>query len=134
MIALTLLALIGKTPIVETAPTPGKFNPMFGIILLQCLIMAHLSISMQVDHITKSKNSPFRSRLMLLQVLGVIVIYSMHLFDLYSFTKDVGSNAIITMLALQLIFQTHYFLNIIVEISTALDIKILFVMREYPPD
>lgn len=71
---------------------------------------------------------------MLLQVLGVIVIYSMHLFDLYSFTKDVGSNAIITMLALQLIFQTHYFLNIIVEISTALDIKILFVMREYPPD
>ena len=39
--------------------------------------MAHLTISLQVNHVSKSQYSPFKSRLMLLQLAGVFFIYLM---------------------------------------------------------
>ena len=66
MVALTLLVLMGKEPILNYNPLSAELSPLFYLILLQCLLMAHITISMQVNHITKSSYSPFKSRLMLL--------------------------------------------------------------------
>lgn len=132
MVALTLLAMMGKEPIVAYPPAPGQYSPLFYLILLQCLLMAHLSISMQVAHVTKSKYSPFKSRLMLLQLIAVFFIYLVHFFGLRSFTKEVYSDAIITLFSLQLVFQTHYVLKIVKEVSYALQIRVFCVKEEFP--
>lgn len=126
MVALTLLALMGKEPIIDY-PDPGSYSPLFYLILLQCLVMAHLTISLQVNHITKSKYSPFKSRLMLLQLSAVFLIYILHLFDISAFTKAVFSDTILVLFSLQLVFQTHFVLKVIKEVSYALEIRVFCV-------
>lgn len=66
--------------------------------------MAHLTISMQVNHITKTQYSPFKSRLMIYQLISVFFIYLMHFFGLHSFTKEFYSDAIIVLFVEQVIF------------------------------
>ena len=45
-------------------------------------MMAHITIGMQVSHVTKSSYSPFKSRLMLMQLIAIFLVYLMHLFAL----------------------------------------------------
>ena len=132
LVSLSLLAMMGDEPIIDYPSGRGQASPLFFLIFLQSLLMAHLTISMQVNHVTKSQYSPFRSRLMLFQLAAVFFIYVMHLIIPKSFTKAAFSDTIITLFVIQVIFQAHYVLKIIREISIALEVRVLCVKPKYP--
>ena len=67
-------------------------------------------------------------------MICVFFIYLIHFFGLNSFTKEVYSDAIIVLFVKQLIFQTHYVLKIVKEVSYALHIRIFCVKNEFPGD
>lgn len=131
MVALTLLAIMGKEPLIDYPPVEG-FSPLFYLILLQCLLMAHLTISLQVAHITKTHYSPFKSRLMLLQLAAVFFIYLLHLIGLNTFTKQFYTDSILVLFSLQLLFQTHFVLKVFKEVACALEIRVFCVKQHYP--
>lgn len=127
MVALTLLVLMGKNPIINYDSINSKGAPLFFLIFLQCLLMAHITIGMQVNHITKTKYSPFKSRLMLLQLISVFFIYLIHLFGLNSFGTKFYRDCIYTLFSFQAIFQFHYVLKVVKEVSYALKIRVFCV-------
>ena len=65
MVALSLLAFMGKEPLVDYPPEGGD-SAIFFLILTQCFLMSHLTISLMVCHVTRSHFSPFKSRIMIM--------------------------------------------------------------------
>lgn len=55
-------------------------SPLFYLIMLECFVFAHMTISIQVAHVSQSKYSPFYSRLMLLQLITFFFVWFFHLF------------------------------------------------------
>ena len=104
MIALSLLVMMGQEPIINYTPPNMENSPLFYLIFLQCLVMAHVTIGMQVNHITKTKYSPFQSRLMLFQLISVFFVYLTHLFAMNKFTYKFYKDAIYTLFSFQLFF------------------------------
>jgi hypothetical protein len=76
MIIIGSLLVIGIHPIISTPSIPGQLNPVFCLILVQAFLMQHLTFILQVCHVTKSKYSPFKSKLMLFELLAVPIIYA----------------------------------------------------------
>ena len=102
----------------------GKMR-MFDIMILQSFIMAHLTICIQVNHVTKSKYSPWNNLVNFFVLGSTTVIYGMNLYYQKSFSYSrTHSLAIVIVTS---ICQWHYILNIIHEISSALEIRILCV-------
>lgn len=133
MIALTLLVLMGREPIINYTSPNSKMNPLFYLIFLQCLLMAHMTIGIQINHITKTKYSPFKSRLMLLQLILVFFIYLTHLFAMNKFATKFFTDVILTLFSFQIIFSTHFVLKTIKEVSYALKIRV-FCVKDVEPD
>lgn len=127
MIALTMLLLMGNQPILNYTSPNQKMSPLFYLILVQCLLMAHLTISMQVNHITKTVYSPFRSRLMLVQLTIVFLIYFIHLCAIDKFNFDFFKDVIWTIFMIQVALQLHYLIMIVKEVSDALGIRVFCV-------
>lgn len=46
MVALTMLVLMGSEPILNYTSPNAQMNPLFYLIFLQCLVMAHVTIGM----------------------------------------------------------------------------------------
>ena len=75
MIMLTVLVMMGKEPIVNNPVKDGNLNPLFILILLQGLLMQHLTFCLQVNHVTKTQYSPFKNRVYIMLCLAVVAIY-----------------------------------------------------------
>ena len=60
-------------------------SPLFYLILTQSLLMSHITISMQVNHITKTAYTPFKCRLMYLHLIVIFFVYLLHLFAMKQF-------------------------------------------------
>lgn len=95
-------------------------------------MMAHITIGMQVSHVTKCSYSPFKSRLMLMQLIAIFLVYLMHLFALNKLGTKFYQDVILILFSLQVVFQTHYVLKIVKEVANALQIRIFCVKEHYP--
>lgn len=132
LVSLTLLAMMGEEPIIDYPAGRGQPNPLFYLILLQSLVMAHLTIQIQVNHCTKTLYSPFKSRLMLVELATVFFVYLLHLMIPKSFTKQAFTDTIIVLFVVHVVFQAHYVLKVVKEMATALGIRVLCVKPKYP--
>ena len=97
---------------------------MFDVMVLQSFIMQHMTVSIQVNHVTKYKYSPWNNKLniFLLANTGFLYAKLLSIEDYHvsnSFTKV---NLFVTVVA-----QWHYILNVIHEMSNALSIRIFCV-------
>jgi len=61
--------------IIDKAFQKGKHNLMFDVMILMGFLMQHLTCSVQVNHVSKYKYSPWNNRLMYFLILGTLVIY-----------------------------------------------------------
>ena len=129
MLILYSLITAGAEPLLMKEVAPGTFNPMFSLILLQCFLMQHMTFHVQVCHITKSKYSPFRLRLVLFNVTVSLIVYAMDSQGWGFSEQGVLNVALCINLLLLTTFlcQMHYILNIVNEISTALNIRVFRV-------
>ena len=51
---LTIFVEMGDYPIIDTPVPDGELSPLFVLILLQGLLMQHLTFCLQVNHVTKT--------------------------------------------------------------------------------
>lgn len=89
MVALTMLVFMGNEPIINNLSPNSKMSPLFFLVLLQSFLMAHITISMQVNHITRTAYTPFKCRVMYLHLIVVFFVYVLHLFAMKQFNFKV---------------------------------------------
>jgi hypothetical protein len=93
--------------------------------------MAHLTISMQVAHVTRVKYSPFKSKLMLFLLISVPVIFAVDMQsqwgDSVKAEKINVATCIYLLLTVSVVCQLHFILNVVREVADALGIRIFRV-------
>jgi len=99
MVALSLFAFMGKEPLVDYPPEEGD-SAIFFLILTQCFLMAHLTISLMVCHVTRTHFSPFKSRIMIVQLSLAFLVYILHLMAADAFTAIAFRDTIFVVLSI----------------------------------
>lgn len=115
------LTTMGNAPISSQKITDGNFNPVWMIILMQNLMLAHLLFSMSVASVSQRTFNPFRNRLFLVFNIVVIGIYIANF--ILNYTIDITLCAKILLLV-QVIAQSHYFYHVVNQMKTSLRIPI----------
>lgn len=106
------LALIGEKPIVNS-------DGAFYVIVLECLLMQHLTSDMQLSHITRRKYSPLNNKLSMFVVLCCVVIQMSEGLDILRCVKG--------LIMFSLICQSHFIYCICNEISKICKIQVFKV-------
>ena len=113
----------GKRLIDSPIDKESGHNNMFDVMLLQCFLMQHLTCSVQVNHVSKYKYSPWRNRLNLFLMLFTVIIYVRKA----AAPGFCPCSSVQLMLLVTVIAQWHFILNVVHEMSNALGIRILCV-------
>lgn len=113
----------GKRLIDSPIDKESGHNNMFDVMLLQCFLMQHLTCSVQVNHVSKYKYSPWRNRLNLFLMVFTVIVY-VRKAAAPSFCP---CSSVQFMLLVTIIAQWHYILHVVHEMSNALGIRILCV-------
>ena len=114
MIGLTTsLAFIGDKPLITQ--TDGHWCPMFYVLVLQCLVMQHMTSHMMLYHASRQDYNPLDNRLAVFISACCVAIISLE--SVIDIKKSVISLIIIT-----LICQFTYIVNIIIELCEVLNI------------
>jgi hypothetical protein len=95
----------------------------FEVMVLQCLLMQHLTCSVQVNHVSKKKYSPWKNRVNLFLMVSSIVTYFGYMADPFFYPHYYTR----FMLLVTVVAEWHYILNVIYEMANALEIRVLFV-------
>ena len=98
---------------------------MFDIMVLQSFVMAHLTICIQVNHVAKSKYSPWNNLLNIFILGCTTCVYAMSFYYKKNFSQSRALS--MGMILVTAIAQWHYILNVCYEISCALGIRIFCV-------
>ena len=117
--------------IIDSALTKFKHNIMFPIMLIECFLMSHLTISIQVNHVSKYKYSPWSNRLNIVILILLSSIYITAIIYPPNYYKVLYAVTYI-MLAVTLISEFHFILNVVPEMANALNIRILCVKEKIP--
>jgi len=95
---------------------------MFDVMVLQSFIMQHMTVSIQVNHVSKYKYSPWKNNLNIFLLGCTMMIYALSFY--YKEQWSSSRMQIQGMLLITVIAQWHYILNVVHEMSTALEIRI----------
>ena len=123
-----LLTMVGKLggnhSIIDQDVAKGRPNPLFYLVMLQNFVMSHLTIVIQIKHVTKYPYNPFKVKLNVLVLLASVatIVGSHSGFGLFKPARMVYFLVIITFVC-----SWHFILNVVHEIATALDIRIFCV-------
>jgi hypothetical protein len=91
--------------------------------------MQHLTCSVQVNHVSKKKYSPWKNRLNLFMMVTSVVTYFGYMADPFFYPSYYTR----FMLLVTVIAEWHYILNVIYEMANALGIRVLFVKQKNTP-
>mmetsp|Transcript_9729 Transcript_9729/g.14815 ORF Transcript_9729/g.14815 Transcript_9729/m.14815 type:complete len:142 (+) Transcript_9729:1058-1483(+) len=95
--------------------------------------MQHLTFSLQVNHVTKTKYNPFYSKLYLFHLAWVIIIYVINKpneFRDIDYPEVDIPMSIYLVVTITLICQAHYIFNIIIEMADACHIRVFKVKSQ----
>lgn len=126
MVATTFYLFMGNKPIIYAAHNSDEVNPIFFCVLLQCFLMQHLTCALQVNHVTKTKYSPFRNRMMIFNLVAVPTVYVVDTLSDYTVSVDM---CIYLVFTITVVCQWHFVLNVVNEMSSALNIRIFCVKK-----
>ena len=98
----------------------------FTVVIIQCLIMQHLTCSVQVNHVSKKKYSPWSNRLNIFMIVACFVTFIGYLADPFFYPEYYT----LVMLVVTVVAEWHYILNVINEMAVALGIRVFFVKNK----
>lgn len=124
---LVILASTGGMPIISTKVADGELNPLFLVMLISCFLMQHMTCLVQVHHVCKSLYSPFNSYLVWFIMLATISLIAVFKSGFEYQTYFGLTSALCVILAVEVVSQWHFILNIVYEISSTLKIPVLRV-------
>lgn len=127
MVATTFYLFIGKNPIIFAEHHSDEVNPILFCVLLQCFLMQHLTCGLQVNHVTNTKYSPFKNRMMIFNLVAVPTVYVVDTLSDYTVSVDM---CIYLVFTITVVCQWHFILNVVSEMSSALKIRIFCVKKK----
>lgn len=94
------------------------------MVLIQCFVMAHLCISMQVHHVCGTYFSPLNQRL-----YWVVVVTCLFTHAWLSIEARLSlSYMVLSLFGVVAVAQWHFILNVVSEISNELNIGVLRIL------
>ena len=116
----------GKRIIDNPVDKQTQHDLIFDVLLLACILMSHLTICIQVNHVSAYEYSPWANRLNLFLIAAYACVYCVASYN----PKDAvatWSSAVHSLIIIALIAQWHFVLNVIAEMSDALGVRVFCV-------
>lgn len=110
----TSLAFLGEKPIIE------QNNTLFYVVLLQGLLMQHMTVHIMFNHASKEKYSPSENKLFVFVMCACVMI---NLFSEYLYVLK----CIYLLITIVVVCNLHFILNTVWEITHILGIRVFKV-------
>ena len=110
----TSLTFLGEKPIIE------HNNTLFYVVLLQGLLMQHMTVHIMFNHATKEKYKPIENKLFIFVMCACIMI------NIFSEYLDV-LKCIYLLISIVLVCNLHFILYTVWEITHILGIRVFKV-------